>query len=89
MCPTTMGSVPGNALAFMVRMLKSDISIGLGRLVPASTRHSWSMMATSRSTSSRPRLWTTNMPVRPSAIWVISSWCEWYMNVPFWRIGNS
>ena len=26
------------------------------------------------------RGWMTNMPVIPSAIWVISSWCEWYID---------
>ena len=73
----------------MVSTLKSAIAFGSGREVPGSTSHSWSMMATSRSTSSRSRSWTTNSPVSPSAIWVISSWCEWYMNVPFWRIGKA
>ena len=30
-----------------------------------------------------------NIPIMPSAIWVISSWCEWYMNVPCCRSVNS
>ena len=29
------------------------------------------------------------MPIMPSAICVISSWCEWYMNVPCCRSVNS
>ncbi len=30
-----------------------------------------------------------NMPTMPSAICTISSWCEWYMNVPGYRSVNS
>ena len=90
---TTSGDVPGNALAFMVRMLKSVISLGFGRLVPGSIRHSLSMIANSRSGVGRslisPRGWTTNMPIMPSPIWVISSWWAWYMNVPCCRSVNS
>ena len=42
-------SVPGNAFALKVRMLKSVISFGFGREAPTSIRHSGSMNAKSRS----------------------------------------
>ena len=81
----TSGDVPGNALAFMVSTLKSVISLGSGRIVPGTIRHSLSRIAKSRSTrypALGRRGWTTIMPISPIAICVISSWCEWYMNVP-------
>ena len=74
-------------------MLKSVISFGFGRLVPGSIRHSLSMIANSRSGVGRPSIglrgWTTNMPIMPKPIWVISSWWAWYMNVPCCRRVNS
>ena len=71
----TSGAVPGNALPFIVRTLKSVISFGSGRLVPGSILHSLSMMAKSRSGRGPwgSRGWMTNMPIMPSAICVISS----------------
>ena len=45
----TSGSVPGKARPFMVRRLKSVISLGFGREVPGSMRHSESSRQKSRS----------------------------------------
>jgi hypothetical protein len=45
----TPRAVPGNTRALSVRMLKSVISIGLGRIVPTSILHSLNMKAKSRS----------------------------------------
>jgi hypothetical protein len=89
--PTSSGSVAGKDLPLKVRTLKSVISRGLGRRAPASMRHSCDMSTKSRSTRGPrgTRGCTTNIPTHPSAIWIISSWCEWYMNVPAWRRVNS
>ena len=46
-------------------------------------------VAVDAAAARRLRGWTTNMPIMPSAICVISSKCGWYMNVPCWRSVNS
>src|SRR5262247_2469132 len=88
----TSGAVEGNTLPLMVRTLKSVISKGFGRAVPAFTDHSLIISEKSRSTRYSGggfRGWMTNIPIRPIPIWVISSWCEWNMKVPCCRSVHS
>ena len=51
----------------------------------------FSMIRKSRSTGMKVGSlgWTTNMPIIPIAIWVISSPWGWYMNVPDFTKSNS
>ena len=83
--------VPGNALPLNVSTLKSVISFGFGpgrARLRSPTREQQGEVAVDACPGGR-RGWTTNMPIMPMPIWVISSWCGWYMNVPCWRSVNS
>jgi hypothetical protein len=80
----TSGAVPGKAFELKVSTLKSAIAFGSGRDAPGAIFHSCAMSTKSRSTRGPFGAFgcTTIIPFMPSAIWVISSECGWYMNVP-------
>ena len=72
---------PGTTLLLNVSTLKSVISIGFGRrrarVDPPLAEHEDEVAIDRGPVGSRG--WTTNMPIMPSAICVISSKCGWYM----------
>ena len=78
-------AVAGNALPLNVSTLKSFIAQRIGpraRRSESSTRAPSARSRDRRGARSAASGWTTNMPIMPSAICVISSKCGWYMNVP-------
>jgi hypothetical protein len=88
---TSSGSVPGKTRLFIVKVLKSSITVGSGVAVPGLMNHSLRKIAKSRSTrrTLASRGWMMKKPCMPRAICVISSKWGWYMSEPVCRSVNS